>query len=394
MGMLAHHLQSHGHEVDWFSSTFHHYLKHQRADHDAVVPVADGYRIQLLHTPGYPSGVSLARLRYQKILGRRFSEKALTLPLPDVIIATLAPLPLSKAAVDFGNRHNIPVLVDIRDLWPDLYREQLPRRLQPFFAPVLQSIRRSVGKTLARADGLWGVTEDFLKYGLQLAGRGRMSLDRVLATAYPVWSRPQALESFARHWERYGLSPDDFLVIFLGTFSRQFVLEPVLEAARLLSDHPRIRFVLCGSGGELGAVREKTNDLPRVVLPGWVGEEAIHSLLSAAGAGLAPYTDSINFTLNTPNKFGEYLSGGVPVLVSIPGTMERLLKEYDAGSRYQSSEELAAQIRQMADDPHRRQRQQQGALALYEEHFRADRIMAAMDAALQDAVAMKKQKLV
>ncbi len=382
MGMLARYLQTHQWQVDWFSSTFHHYLKEQRAAEDREVTVAPGYRIQLIHTPGYPSGVSLARLRYQKIMAARFLARAKNLPDPDIILATLAPLQLSRAAVEYGRERNIPVIIDIRDLWPDIYLERIPELLQPVGRPYVQSIRRGVGRTLAQATGLWGVTDAFLQYGLDLAGRQKRDEDHVFHTSYVPWERTQALADFARFWSPHGLKQDDFLVVFLGSFSRQFILGPVWSAARQLSDRKDIRFVMCGNGPLLSEAQGVARETGNIILPGWVEEPAIQSLLAAAGVGLAPYAHSVNFTLNAPNKFSEYLSGDVPVLVNIPGTMAELLAAYGGGSQYQDAEQLARQICALADDPGFLQQQRHGAARLFAERFSADTVLAAMATAL------------
>ena len=41
--------------------------------------------------------------------------------------------------------------------------------------------------------------------------------------------------------------------------------------------------------------------------------------------------DSKNFRLNAPNKFGEYLSASLPILVSVSGIMSELLSENECG---------------------------------------------------------------
>ena len=48
----------------------------------------------------------------------------------------------------------------------------------------------------------------------------------------------------------------------------------------------------------------------------------------------------MNFRLNAPNKFGEYLSASLPILVSVSGIMSELLLENDCGYEYKSSDEL------------------------------------------------------
>jgi glycosyltransferase involved in cell wall biosynthesis len=387
MGMLAKLLQSRGHEVHWFCSTFHHYKRTQRREADADVLVAPGYTIHLLHTPGYGPGVSMARMRHQVYLADAFSKKAATMEKPDLILATLAPLPLSKAAVDLAVSLGVPSVVDIRDLWPEIYRDVVPGFMKPFIGMYITRVRMELAVTLKKATGLMGVTPYFLQYGLSLAERHIGPTDGVFHTSYPAIDIPAARARFPADWHGKGLHDDDFLVVFLGTFSRQFAITPVIQAAEALQDDPRIRFVLCGSGVQLDELKADAAHLDNVLFPGWIDEAAIHSLLAVASVGVAPYVPSVNFVYNTPNKFGEYLSASLPVLVSIPGSMAGLLEEYQCGRMYHDGKELADQIKILAADPEKLAAKRAGARRLFQDRFDAGIVMDRMATYLEKVAA-------
>ncbi len=48
--------------------------------------------------------------------------------LPDVIHVCNVPIELCHAAVTYGRAKGIPVVIDVRDLWPDVYLEVIPQR--------------------------------------------------------------------------------------------------------------------------------------------------------------------------------------------------------------------------------------------------------------------------
>ena len=45
--------------------------------------------------------------------------------IPDLIIASYPVLELCEAANKFGSKHSIPVIIDCRDFWPDIFIEIL-----------------------------------------------------------------------------------------------------------------------------------------------------------------------------------------------------------------------------------------------------------------------------
>ena len=49
---------------------------------------------------------------------------------PDIILTSIPSIELSKVAVKYANKFNIPIVLDIRDLWPDVFFEILPKSTQ------------------------------------------------------------------------------------------------------------------------------------------------------------------------------------------------------------------------------------------------------------------------
>src|SRR5699024_3155529 len=85
-----------------------------------------------------------------------------------------------------------------------------------------------------------------------------------------------------------------------------------------------------------------------------------------------PYKDSINFSLNAPNKFGEYLSYQLPVFLSINGEMENLVNEYSCGAVYSSELDLAEKIEELFLDSNKQKVMSENAFRLFKEKFDSD----------------------
>lgn len=386
MGMLSSILSGEGHEVHWFSSSFHHYKKVQRCNEDKDITVSNNFIIHLLRTNGYKKNISFQRICHYKNLAKKFLLYTKYYKKPDIILATMAPLELSKAAIGYGEQNSIPVVIDIRDLWPEIFDEVVPWWGKVFIRPYILSCKKQLEIILKKSTSIIGVTPNFLKYGLSIAKLEKRVFDEVFYTSYKPRDFSVHMENFEEQWAFLGLRRTDFIIVFLGNFGRQYILEPIINTAEKLKQFNNIKFVLCGVGEYLNDIRKKSSHLDNVILPGWIEEEQILSLLATSSIGIAPYRNSINFTHNTPNKFGEYLSASLPVLLGIDGIMADLVYEYNCGATYKDADELALIIENLYYDKKLLKSMSENAYRLYNEKFNSDKVYVELSKHLQDIV--------
>jgi glycosyltransferase involved in cell wall biosynthesis len=370
MGNLANSISQSGHTVDWFSVSFDHYKKKQRCTEDIDILVNDNFNMHLVYTNGYKKNVSFSRIIHHKAAGRNIYKKMHKLEKPDIIISSMEPLEVSSAATEYGIKNSIPVVVDVRDLWPEIYYEVLPKRLHFLLTPYVYLCRSILRKTMSKAFSIIGLSDQFLNYGLSFAGREQKIFDKVFPIAYPNYNYNIYRLDFEKYWGSYGVKNDDFLVVFFGNFGKQFNFDSIIEVSNLLEDNPNIKFVLCGTGIQMDEVKKRTSS--NVIFPGWIEKEQISSLAANASLGIAPYIDSMNYTQNTPNKFGEYLSASLPILVSVSGSMEKLVNENQCGYRYRNSSDLVDIINNYFEDSHKLVQHMKNARQLYEQYFNGD----------------------
>jgi glycosyltransferase involved in cell wall biosynthesis len=79
-------------------------------------------------------------------------------------------------------------------------------------------------------------------------------------------------------------------------------------------------------------------------MSGFVGHPEIWTLMKMSSVGLAPYKSTPSFVASLPNKVGEYLSVGLPIISSLKGSLEHLLDKNQCGITYSNcdDQELAA----------------------------------------------------
>lgn len=338
-GLLAKELDRQGHRVCWWTSTFDHMHKVNRFDRSCSVPLFERSRICLLHGPSYEKNVSFERLFNHYRIGREFSRLAQQEEIPDIILCSMPTLELCEAAVRFGQKNLVPVVLDVRDLWPDIFVDVVPDLFKPAMKLLLAPYRQMLRFSCQNAFGLFGITQPILSWGLGYAGRtADPERDHVFPLAYTEREPdPQQMEDAYVFWRQQGLHPqdDNVCLAFVGSIGRQFDLDSLVAPIRQFElTERRLRFVFCGDGEYLANLQKSLGNLSNVIITGRVGFPEIWTLLRLAAAGMLPYKGTVDFQMSVPNKVVEYLSAGLPVLSAVPGATETLLESHQCGVTY------------------------------------------------------------
>lgn len=386
--MLGNALIERGHEVTWWSSTFHHFQKQYRCYHHDICAVKPGLVVKLVHgKPGYRHNSSLCRLLNQRSVARRFQSLAQASDRPDLILACLPTLELCAAALSYGRQRGIPVILDVRDIWPDLYLRIFPAVLWGLARLLLSSEFRRSAQVLREASAITAVSESYLRWGLDRAGRPTGSHDRVFPIGYTATeidntaSEDQVVEFATRH----GITQRGTVVTFAGVFGSSSDLESVVECARLFQERGRtdIQFVLAGGGDKVASLKYQAQGLGNVVFIDWLDQASLRILLKLSSIGLSPY--SLNATQSLPNKPFEFMAAGIPQISSLRGELEGLLHEHQIGLQYisGSAESLLAQVSTLADNPQTRDRMSARAKQVFDRHFDSNLIYPGFAAHLE-----------
>ncbi len=392
-GFFAHFLARHGHDVTWWTSDFDHFRKKHWFGKDTTLAVNERLTIRLLHGCGYGSNVSLARIRDQRQIAKRFAELARQEPRPPQVVVTALPtIELCNESVRYGQERGMPVILDMRDMWPDLFADVVPKPFRPLAMLPLLPMYFESRRACAGATAIIGVTDPFVDWGLRRGRRTRSPKDRSFGFGYskPVIAADK-LEEARRIWcERgVGTGPGEFVACFFGTIGRQFEFDPVIRAAAALHDAAKpVRFVLCGAGDRVAEYRAATAHLPNVLWPGWVGAAEMRALMDVSSLGLAPYRESPNFSMNIPNKPAEYMAAGLPVALGLKnGILKDLLESRKCGFSYEGKgDRLTRAIGGLASERPRLAEMSANAARLFEEQFTAEVVYGKMMAYLEEMV--------
>ena len=380
-GILANMLESSGHHVVWWSSTMNHTAKKQRASEDTILTPTPRLQIRLLHAVGYRRNISLRRLLNHRGVARKFTMYARREEEPDVILCSFPTLELSKAAIRYGNERGIPVILDVRDLWPDVFLELFPIKLRTLARTVLYGMFKDTRTVFDRSQSVVAVSQKYLEWGLRYANRARSSYDRVFPLGY---ERPSVTDVERQRAQSRvtacGVDPSKVICWFVGVFGWTYDLETVIDAARRLPspERDRVQFVFSGDGDYRRAWMACSSGLDSVVFTGWVDAAELAYLAEVSSIGLAAYTAAAPQGL--PNKIFEYMAAGLPILSSLRGETESLLEKHFCGLSYEAGDchSFLQALLRLARDTDLRKRMGRNGKELFEEQFSTERVYADM----------------
>lgn len=376
--MLADKLTERGHHVVWWTSNFSHYTKLFRRPTPGPVEVDDLLSFEVLDARGYKGHTSLQRLKDHAHVARDFARRAETASKPDIIVASFPPIEICDEVAKFASRHKVPLLIDIRDQYPDLYWEMS--------APLIRTAVRSachltghVRKAracLSQATAITANGEGALEWALLGANRPRKPIDRVIHMTYPDPKDHKDLD-FTTWLKSVGIEKEDVIAIYCGAIGNTFDWESVVGAAKLLKDCPQFKIAVCGSGPNELVLRKAASETKNLLVLGWLEKDHLRALQSRASMSLAPYRATSNFVRGIPNKPVESLAWGLPLITSISGgELSEWIEGFQAGITFRAGDfqALAMAIRNLLNDPENRERMARNARTLYEEHLHPEGI--------------------
>jgi glycosyltransferase involved in cell wall biosynthesis len=264
-------------------------------------------------------------------MAKLFSREARSRKVPDIIIAGLPIHDCAYEAVKYGKENRVPVVVDIRDYWPDNYLLLFPKRFRWIGRLIFGRDFRITKAALQNATALIAMMSHMLDWGLRTyAMRNRSSDDQVFFIGGDECSFGQAEKLLEFHSKLEVKTQGRFVVNYIGSFS--YLNHPlvIVEAAKYLNSigqKDNIVFLLAGSGDYYESCVKAAKGHDNVVFLGWVDAEEIAVLNSLSSVGVIPSFERVSF----PNKAFSYLGGGLPILSSDRGDLHTLLVKYNAG---------------------------------------------------------------
>ncbi|MFZ5759503.1 MAG: glycosyltransferase family 4 protein [Thermodesulfobacteriota bacterium] len=263
-------------------------------------------------------------------------------------------LPLAITALWVGKYLNLPVIFDMAENYPSMWREHVDKRGLKFINhfvknPTVAAIMENYA--VRRVDHTIVVVEEsqerIIKKGVP---KNKLSIvsntpDLALCNFTPTSPDPYA---------------DKFKLVYVGSINGGRGLDTVIKAISSIKKQiHNFHLIIAGDGEYLAELKKLSENLgvkQDVSFLGWVDPKQVPPLIYHSDICTVPHvvTEFINSTI--PNKIFDYMAYGKPLIVSDAKPLRRIVEEAGAGVIFRSgdADDFAVKTLQLQDKERRK----------------------------------------
>lgn len=331
---LARELISRGFEVTIWISKFEHRKKQFRENSifRENSEIHNNLKIIGIDGPGYKKNISMSRIFHENHFGKLFYKEAINCDEPDVIIIGDPSLFFSKHVSRYLKNRSSKLIVDIIDLWPELFKVALPKLISKYHKYIFYFLYQRRKKLIGLSDGVVGCTNDYLQ-------RANVPKDKPQAVSYfgidadvfllpKIGSQSDNVREFT--------NGADLSVIFAGTYGSAYDIDTIFKAISLsVSRNENIKYVFIGDGIYSNEINRYQELYPNTVLKLESAPlDELVDIYSNFDIGLCTY--SKNSTVSMPTKFYDNLGAGLVTITSLNGEILSLINKHQLGLIYEA----------------------------------------------------------
>ena len=266
---------------------------------------------------------------------------------PDIMLVSSPPLTIGLAGLAIKLCRGIPMVFEIRDLWPEsaVTTGVLTNRHMISFLAWLER------KCYSKSAALNVLTPAFKD---NIVKRGLMASERIVNIQAGVdidEMHPSEFSESIRQELGWGKRK---VVLYAGAIGRANKLQQLVDTAKLLADRTDILIAIVGSGMEEEAIRKQIVELnlTNILLHGSRPKDMMPSIIASADICAAVLMKNDTFKTVYPNKVFDYMACGKPVVLGIDGIIRELVERETAGifAEPENPEALRSAILALVDD--------------------------------------------
>jgi colanic acid biosynthesis glycosyl transferase WcaI len=254
----------------------------------------------------------------------------------ELIVVSSPPITLAFPALLCAFIRRIPLLVDVRDVFPEI------------------AVKMGAWKATSPITAVVGTAADLLYRNSRLitcvTETARTEIIARGVEPQKVLLAPNGFDELAPATVAPYLHLEETRdVVFVGNMGLATGLDVVVDAASLLRDDRTIRFVLIGAGVDLTRLQARANNanLTNIVFTGSMPRAEALRALAECSVTVVPLVPTILDSL--PTKLFDAMLVGTPIVVSAAGEAKNLVERADVGLAVEpgNPEALVAALRRI-----------------------------------------------
>ena len=316
------------------------------------------------------------------------ARKAASLPA-DVVFATSTPLTIALPGAYTARRQKVPMVFEVRDLWPEL-----PIAMGALRNPVARMIARRLEKFAYRNSKHVVALSSGMRDGVINAGYPIDNVSVIPNSAdLELFDSGQTVAgSLRQSYPQLGANTP--LVVYTGTMGAINGVDylPRIAGAALEAGFS-LQFAVVGQGGQENRVHEEglrlgVLDKNFYMFPA-VAKTDMPTVLRDADVALSLFIDLGAMWANSANKFFDALASGTPIAINYGGWQKDLIEQTGAGLVIPPNDPVAAAqaLAMFTSDAGRLTAAGKAARRLAEDQFDRDVLAQQLESVLADVAA-------
>ncbi len=248
----------------------------------------------------------------------------------DVVFATSTPLTVAIPAIYCKKRQNIPMVFEVRDLWPEA-----PIAIGALTNPLLISAARYLERKAYEHSARIVALSPGMKEGIAAIGYPENKIS-IIPNASDIDLFGERHEAAIALRAKHSWLLDRPMVLYAGTIGRVNGVDYLTKlASSIINVDPDVRFVVIGDGREESKVRDaavKADVLNRnfFMLPS-MPKNDVATWVAAADIATSLVINESALWKNSANKFFDALAAGVPIAINYGGWQADIINESGIG---------------------------------------------------------------
>jgi glycosyltransferase involved in cell wall biosynthesis len=333
---LADSLTSRGFKVVYWTSSFSHALKQQRSLDWEDRVINSSLTVRIVPCRSYAAHVSLRRIMSLFDFARGLLFKGWVSERPDSLVVSMPTLFGEVFSVWLARKHKAVLILDFRDLWPEIFKLVLPQWARRFSRLIFAPLYLMRNYAFRNADGFTSVCETYRQLAFMDAPKLKECPSEI------VYSTGVNLHNFRADMlgTSQGLSlvvkeSNEFWAIYAGTIGNNYDIDTLLQASILLQKiAPQLKIIVAGDGPLRDHVQQfiTSSQAPNVIYVGVLDMPTLCRYYARCDIGLSIY--AVHSTVSIPAKAFDYFAAELPIVNSVEGEFEELLKDNAIGFQY------------------------------------------------------------
>ena len=235
-----------------------------------------------------------------------------------IYVFEVSPITVALPAIKLKKKKNIPVIINIQDLWPENI-VAVTGMTNPI---IIGLVNKMVNYIYRHCDLILTASPSFVS-----KIKERIN-DKDKVRYWPQYSTVNKTDEEVSIYDK-----DYFNIVFTGNIGEAQGIDLAIEAAKILKDK-KICWHFVGEGRSKEKLEKLVNEYginDRVKFHGFHPEKEIPKYLKDADAALLILKPNPVFEMTIPAKLQTYLACGVPILGCVSGEGKRIIEESKAG---------------------------------------------------------------